>query len=156
VTSPPKLIFTRCNRISAICCRTRRRSNPALTQTARDLGSPGRDDLFGAGEADAYVAVRAATKTPAPAAVSAPPKETTERAMKTDENALEPKELPVIPALDPPVAAVASGKSDSGDRSGTAGQQPFRRRKPAYLALKKSPAVLNVPQPFGDQCVWER
>ena len=30
-----------------------------LTQTARDLGSPGRDDLFGAGEADAYAAVEA-------------------------------------------------------------------------------------------------
>jgi subtilisin family serine protease len=29
----------------------------ALTKTARDLGSPGRDDLFGAGEADAYAAV---------------------------------------------------------------------------------------------------
>jgi hypothetical protein len=31
-----------------------------LTGTARDLGAPGRDDLFGAGEADAYAAVTAA------------------------------------------------------------------------------------------------
>jgi subtilisin family serine protease len=30
-----------------------------LTETARDLGAPGRDDLFGAGEADAYAAVLA-------------------------------------------------------------------------------------------------
>ena len=27
-----------------------------LIKTARDLGAPGRDDLFGAGEADAYAA----------------------------------------------------------------------------------------------------
>jgi len=31
-----------------------------LMKTARDLGAPGRDDLFGAGEADAYAAVAAA------------------------------------------------------------------------------------------------
>ncbi|GAB1715636.1 MAG: peptidase S8 and S53, subtilisin, kexin, sedolisin [Nitrobacter sp.] len=30
-----------------------------LTTSARDLGAPGRDDLFGAGEADAYAAVQA-------------------------------------------------------------------------------------------------
>ena len=35
-----------------------------LTKTARDLGAPGRDDLFGAGEADAYAAVSAATPAP--------------------------------------------------------------------------------------------
>ena len=28
-----------------------------LTKTARDFGAPGRDDLFGAGEADAFAAV---------------------------------------------------------------------------------------------------
>jgi hypothetical protein len=36
-----------------------------LTNTARDLGVPGRDDQFGAGEADAFAAVTAATATPA-------------------------------------------------------------------------------------------
>src|SRR6266481_10131446 len=36
-----------------------------LTKTARDLGSPGRDDLFGAGEADAYAAVQATVSSPA-------------------------------------------------------------------------------------------
>jgi hypothetical protein len=35
-----------------------------LTKTARDLGAPGRDDLFGAGEADAFAAVTAAVATP--------------------------------------------------------------------------------------------
>src|SRR5207237_7795202 len=38
-----------------------------LVDTARDLGSPGRDDLFGAGEADAFAAVNAAV-----AALAAP------------------------------------------------------------------------------------
>src|SRR5260221_9805630 len=36
-----------------------------LTSTARDLGAPGRDDLFGAGGADAYAAVTAAIIVPA-------------------------------------------------------------------------------------------
>ncbi|WP_369528759.1 S8 family serine peptidase [Bradyrhizobium elkanii] len=35
-----------------------------LTSTARDLGTPGRDDLFGAGAADALAAVMAATSAP--------------------------------------------------------------------------------------------
>ena len=49
-----------------------------LTATARDLGAPGRDDLFGAGEADAYAAATAAAGAPAvpmaatPAAANAP------------------------------------------------------------------------------------
>jgi subtilisin family serine protease len=36
-----------------------------LAKTARDLGVPGRDDQFGAGEADAFAAVTAATAAPA-------------------------------------------------------------------------------------------
>ena len=46
-----------------------------LTGTARDLGAPGRDDLFGAGEADAFAAVTAAVGAPAVpvAAVSGKP-----------------------------------------------------------------------------------
>ncbi|WP_410053176.1 S8 family serine peptidase [Bradyrhizobium sp. SZCCHNR1015] len=45
-----------------------------LTRTARDLGTPGRDDLFGAGEADALAAVQAVVSpqdAPAAAAPSA-------------------------------------------------------------------------------------
>src|SRR6185312_10058630 len=45
-----------------------------LVKTARDLGSPGRDDLFGAGEADALAAVEAViAQTAAPVASSAAP-----------------------------------------------------------------------------------
>jgi subtilisin family serine protease len=47
-----------------------------LTKTARDLGAPGRDDLFGAGEADAYAAVSAVQIDPVPiAAAPEPPPE---------------------------------------------------------------------------------
>ena len=41
-----------------------------LTRTARDLGSPGRDDLFGAGEADAYAAAEASIVPTAPVTAS--------------------------------------------------------------------------------------
>jgi subtilisin family serine protease len=45
-----------------------------LTKTARDLGPPGRDDQFGAGEADAFAAVSAVSVPVMPvAAVSAKP-----------------------------------------------------------------------------------
>jgi hypothetical protein len=65
-----------------------------LTRTARDLGSPGRDDLFGAGEADAYAAVEASIVPGAPVAVS------------DDAKAVEkPVQTGVDRSLTPPVAA---------------------------------------------------
>jgi subtilisin family serine protease len=42
-----------------------------LIKTARDLGLPGRDDLFGAGEADAYRAVTAVLDAATPVATAA-------------------------------------------------------------------------------------
>ena len=45
-----------------------------LESTARDLGAPGRDDMFGAGQADAFAAVTAATNAPAVPMAAAPPK----------------------------------------------------------------------------------
>jgi subtilisin family serine protease len=41
-----------------------------LTKTARDLGAPGRDDLFGAGEADAFAAVSAVQTDGVPVAAA--------------------------------------------------------------------------------------
>jgi subtilisin family serine protease len=77
-----------------------------LMKTARDLGSPGRDDLFGAGEADAYAAVLAAGSEPAvPVAGSAPSK------------AAESAETPPARALNLPAATIASDKPDSGDNA---------------------------------------
>jgi subtilisin family serine protease len=74
-----------------------------LMKTARDLGAPGRDDLFGAGEADAYAAVSAVTDAPAPvAAVSDRP--AAEKAPRHDD-------VPVSRALNQPAATMASDKS---------------------------------------------
>jgi hypothetical protein len=72
-----------------------------IMKTARDLGSPGRDDLFGAGEVDAGAAVEAVTSAQAaPVANSAPP-----ASQITPENAREPREIPPIRALTPAMAA---------------------------------------------------
>lgn len=50
-----------------------------LTKTARDLGVPGRDDLFGAGEADAFAAVTAVVDTPQVPMAAASPKPAVEK-----------------------------------------------------------------------------
>jgi subtilisin family serine protease len=77
-----------------------------LTKTARDLGAPGRDDLFGAGEADAYAAVSAVPAGSVPAAAAPQPPEASPVAQKV--SAEQP--LPGTRALNPPAAAVASDK----------------------------------------------
>lgn len=58
-----------------------------LSATAHDLGAPGRDDLFGAGEADAFAAVQAAVvRQPlSPAAVSAAPRDDRQHANVTEQ-----------------------------------------------------------------------
>jgi subtilisin family serine protease len=75
-----------------------------LMKTARDLGAPGRDDLFGAGEADAFAAVSAVTTAPAVpvATVSDTP---------AAEKVPERPDLPATRALTQPAAAMASDKS---------------------------------------------
>jgi hypothetical protein len=75
-----------------------------LMKTARDLGSPGRDDLFGAGEADAFAAVSAVVIAPAPpvAAVSGSP-----AAEKVEVR----QDVPSARDLNPPGAAMASDKA---------------------------------------------
>ncbi len=74
-----------------------------LTRTAHDLGSPGRDDFFGAGEADAYAAIEAviaAAPTPVASAPAPAPQ-------KPAENAAE---IPLVRSLEPQVSTVASQK----------------------------------------------
>jgi subtilisin family serine protease len=75
-----------------------------LMKTARDLGSPGRDDLFGAGEADAFAAVSAVVTAPAApvAAVSG-----TAAAEKVEVR----QDVPATRDLNPPGAAMASDKA---------------------------------------------
>jgi Subtilase family len=86
-----------------------------LMRTARDLGAPGRDDLFGAGEADAYAAVSAVAAAPAMpvAAVSDIP---------APENASARQDVPATRALDQPSAAMASDKSTAGEANRPAAQ----------------------------------
>jgi hypothetical protein len=83
-----------------------------LTKTARDLGSPGRDDLFGAGEADAFAAVSAAA-APAVATVSEQP---------AGENVPERHDVPTTRALIQPAPAMASESSAAGAANGAAEQ----------------------------------
>lgn len=79
-----------------------------LTDTARDLGAPGRDDLFGAGEADAYAAVTAATGAPSVpvAAVSGAP---------ATEKAPAANNASVSRALNDAAPSMASDKSAAND-----------------------------------------
>jgi len=81
-----------------------------LMKTARDLGSPGRDDLFGAGEADAFAAIEAVI-----GAASAPVAGTSASAPeKPTENAPEQRQIPAVHALEPQVSTVATEKPASG------------------------------------------
>jgi hypothetical protein len=84
-----------------------------LMKTARDLGVPGRDDLFGAGEADAYAAVSAVVPLPA-------------TPLASDARAGEPvsdrQQVPATRGLEQPVPAMASDKSAAGETSRAAAQ----------------------------------
>ncbi|WP_027528153.1 S8 family serine peptidase [Bradyrhizobium sp. Ec3.3] len=75
-----------------------------LVKTARDLGTPGRDDLFGDGEADAYAAVMAVAVDGATPVAAVPG--TTKR-----EDASERREEPGTRALAQPSLSSAGDKS---------------------------------------------
>ena len=84
-----------------------------LMKTARDLGAPGRDDLFGAGEADAFAAVSAVAPAMPVATASDRP---------AAENVSGRQEVPGTRALNQPAAAVASDKSAAGEAHRPAAQ----------------------------------
>ena len=77
-----------------------------LVKTARDLGSPGRDDLFGAGEADAFAAVSAVVTAPAVPVAAVPDGHAAE---KTSGH----QEVPLTRDLNQPAAAMASDPAAS-------------------------------------------
>lgn len=79
-----------------------------LMKTARDIGAPGRDDLFGAGEADAYAAVSAVSAAPAVPVVAVSDTPTAEKVSNRPD-------IPGTRALDQPAPAMASEKSAAGD-----------------------------------------
>jgi hypothetical protein len=74
-----------------------------LVKTARDLGAPGRDDLFGAGEADAFGAVTAVLDAAAPVAAA-------RDASPDVKKVAEPQALTLTRDLGPATAAMASEK----------------------------------------------
>jgi subtilisin family serine protease len=86
-----------------------------LMKTARDLGAPGRDDLFGAGEADAFAAVSAVATPPAVPVATVSDRPATE-------NVSDRQDVPVVRELNQPAAAVASGKSAAGEGNRPAAQ----------------------------------
>jgi hypothetical protein len=79
-----------------------------LMKTARDLGPPGRDDQFGAGEADAFAAVSAVSTAPA-----VPVAEVSDR--PAAESPPDRQEVSTTRALNLPAAAIASEKPAAGD-----------------------------------------
>ena len=86
-----------------------------LTSTARDLGAPGKDDLFGYGEADAFAATTAATSAPSVPMAAAPQKPAGEAAPANND-------VSVSRELKLPAAAMASEKSAPGEPNRPAAQ----------------------------------
>ncbi|MBU6462353.1 MAG: S8 family serine peptidase [Bradyrhizobium sp.] len=84
-----------------------------LTKTARDLGAPGRDDLFGAGEADAYAAVSATVAASRPVAASDRPATEPPTEKPLDQKEVEQRDGPTERALASDKAA--AGEADRPD-----------------------------------------
>jgi hypothetical protein len=82
-----------------------------LMKTARDLGSPGRDDLFGAGEADAFAAVSAIASAPVATVSDRPAAKNADR-----------DDVSVTRALSQTAPAMASDRSAAGDTKSPAAQ----------------------------------
>jgi subtilisin family serine protease len=98
--------------------------NPALKpdqvraivmKTARDLGPPGRDDMFGAGEADAYAAVSAAAAEPAVPVAAVPDAPAAEKVSGQ-------QDTPATRALNRAAAAMAADRSAQGNANRPAAQ----------------------------------
>jgi Subtilase family len=83
-----------------------------LMKTARDLGPPGRDDQFGAGEADAFAAVSAVSTAPVAEAAGRP----------APNSGSERPDVSPARALDLPAATMASDKAADGQSKPAAGE----------------------------------
>jgi subtilisin family serine protease len=79
-----------------------------LMKTARDLGAPGRDDLFGAGAADAFAAVSAAVDAPGVPVAVVPDAPAAARVS-------DRQQVPASRDLNQPTAEMASGKSAASE-----------------------------------------
>jgi hypothetical protein len=90
-----------------------------LTKTARDLGAPGRDDLFGAGEADAFAAVTAVVDTPQVPMAATSPRPAGEKAPAP---AASTDNASVSRALNDSAPSLSSDKSAANDANHAAAQ----------------------------------
>jgi hypothetical protein len=84
-----------------------------LTNTARDLGTPGKDDQFGYGQADAFAATTAATNSPPVPMATAP---------RNPAGEADGNDVSVSRELKVPSAAMASDKSAPGEPNRPAAQ----------------------------------
>ena len=91
-----------------------------LEKTARDLGAPGRDDLFGAGEADAFAAVTATVAAPAVPVAAVSGKPASEKAPASDNASVS--NTSVSRAMDDSAPSMASDKSAANDLNRPAAQ----------------------------------
>ena len=78
-----------------------------LTRTARDLGPPGPDDQFGAGEADAFAAVSAVVAPGMPVAVAPQKPDTTD---VSNTRSIQPAAAENLPAATVAVETPASAE----------------------------------------------
>jgi len=84
-----------------------------LTTTARDLGTPGKDDQFGYGQADAFAATTAATNSPPVPMATAP---------RTPAGQADGNDVSVSREMKVPSAAMASDKSAPNEPNKPAAQ----------------------------------
>jgi subtilisin family serine protease len=88
-----------------------------LTTSARDLGAPGRDDMFGAGEANGYGAVKAVADDAAPAADQTAPvmavSNPVPSAIAPDAGTATPREAGSAVSASEPVSAPADSQTDT-------------------------------------------
>jgi hypothetical protein len=107
-----------------------------LMKTAHDLGPPGRDDQFGAGEADAFAAVSAAASTPAlPVAEASRP---------AAEPVSERQDISPARALDPQAASMASDKPAGGELKPAVGETKPVAGETRPAADETKPAVDKI------------
>jgi hypothetical protein len=90
-----------------------------LTRTARDLGAPGKDDLFGAGEADAFAAVTAVIDAQTAPVAAVPDSPAADKAPERN-NASVSRALQE--SVNEPQPSMASDKSAANDANRPAAQ----------------------------------
>ncbi len=109
-----------------------------LMKTARDLGPPGRDDQFGAGEADAFAAVSAASTTPAV------PVAGVSNSRPAPEGVSDRQDASTTRALNLPAATVVPDNPPQANPSPAAGEPRPAAGEPRPAAGETKPAAGEI------------